>query len=94
MPQLIYYDIGIFVHSVNSITREKVVVGEPVACYEVKRSDELCGEKLIVETVGGLTVAVANVRDLLSSTKFEELDIMEEEENLVLLLSQSGVTRK
>ena len=38
-----------------------------------------------METVGGLGVAVANVRDLLSSTKFEELEIMAEEENLDII---------
>ena len=58
------------------------MVVEPVTRCGVEGSDELSSEKLIVETVGGLRVAVANVRDLLSNTKFEELEIMAEEENL------------
>ena len=52
-----------------------MAVVELATCYEVEGSDELSSEKLIVETVDGLRVAVANVRDLLSSTKFEELEI-------------------
>ena len=58
---------------------------ETVTCYEEKRLDELSGGKLSVETVGGLKVAVANVRDLLSSTKFKELEIMAEEEKLDII---------
>ena len=72
-------------NSVNSIIREKVVVVEPATCYRVEGTDELSSEKLFVETVGGLRVAVANVRDLLSSTKFAELEIMAEEENLDII---------
>ena len=49
------------------------MVVEPVTRCGVEGSDELGSEKLSVETVGGLRVAVANVQDLLSSTKFEEL---------------------
>ena len=61
----------------------KVVV--TVTCYENKRSDKVSGGKLRVKTVGGLRVAVANVRDLLSSTKFEELENMAEQEKLDII---------
>ena len=71
------HEKGIFVNSVNIVDRD---LTDSVFCVGESKGEKVNyvrQEK--TRSVKGLKVALANVRDLLSSTKFEELETLCEE---------------
>ena len=85
------HEKGIFVNSVNIVDRD---LTDSVFCVGESKGEKVNyvrQEK--TRSVKGLKVALANVRDLLSSTKFEELETLCEEEKLdIVAITESWST--